>query len=186
MTSSENRSLLPLSLAVLHLAARRGRAALRDAIRRPDAVSGTEFRIAAEGSELTPADQDETLAAAVLAGVPRADARRALRSGGLTGIVLTHPNGRVDRAIGRVDLGTGTVDVHVTPLGTSPDPRAAEPLAAYARHRLSEDEHLRRVSVTVPAGHPVVERLVAAGFVDEGWAPPVGGWTDARLLTHLR
>lgn len=135
---------------------------------------------------LTLAPPGIAVAAAIAVGLPSADARRASRDDALLGITVTYPGGGADSAVGRVDGGTATAELQFTPLGTAPDERVASPLAALARDLLDADRTLRRVSVTVPARLPVAAALVASGFADEGWAPPVGEWSDSRMFTYLR
>ncbi len=185
MARAELRSLPPLAVAGARIAVRRARAAVRSA-RRPAAATTPGPRITVDGAVLAPAPPDRAIAAAIAAGVPEADARRAAGGGALLGLTVSYPDGSADAAVGRVDGGTATAELQFTPLGSPPDPRIAGPLAAYARHLLGADAGLRRVSFTVPAGDPCGASLAAAGFADEGWAPPVGDWAEATMFTYLR
>ncbi|WP_019201445.1 hypothetical protein [Tsukamurella sp. 1534] len=186
MNSTERKSLLPLGVAAARLAARRARAAARARMHDPDRLLDRDLHLESDSAVLTLLSDEVAVAAATGAGMRPDAARTAARDGNLFAPIVHYPEGGTDSAVCRVDPGTATAEVHLVPLGSHPDRRFAGPLAALADHLLRAVPGLRRVSLTVAADEPLTGTFLAAGFVDEGWAPPVGRWTDARMLTYLR
>ena len=143
-------------------------------------------RVETGGATALVAGPQEAAAMAEALGMTPSAADRAAAEGVLTGFTVACRGGDPQDFLCRIDPGTATAELHLSPRGAEPDCAVAGPLAAVAARLLERRPELRRVGVTVPDGHPVGAALVGAGFVDEGWAPPVRGTGASRMFTRLR
>ncbi|MBS4103481.1 hypothetical protein [Tsukamurella paurometabola] len=185
MTRIRFADALPLFSAAARLGLRRSRAAVRRTEIASPLAPGS--RIEAGAGAVLVLERSGATAIARGLGLTSAEADGAWAQGVLTGLTVLVPGSAPVALLCRIDHGTASAELHLSPRGAVPEGAAAAvPLAAIAARLLDRAPQLRRVGVTIPEGHPLGAALVAAGFVDEGWAAPVHGTGESRMFTTLR
>lgn len=124
--------------------------------------------------------------AAIELGLDRGRAQAELFDGALTAVAIAGPGGARNVLLCRLDAGTATAELHLVPPDAEPVRGFASAVRVCAAALLADHPDLRRVAVTVPVDHGVCAELLAAGLVDEGWAPPPVGAGESRMFTALR